>query len=262
MTPQLKINVTGNASVSRKAERGVLLIRVWHTSPSQADVSSAVATKSDTLTTLFRKHALKAEDDLPHPNAPITTFTLSAPSTSSNLPISPETGRIIPDGIRQYTAEATAEVIFRDLALLAEMAVELSAMENVAIEKADWRLTDATRDKITREARISAVRNAVEKASDYASVVGREVVAFRIDDGHVNTSSGHPKQTAHRMRGPAAQLYQVQQMASSAQGPGVGSVADGPSLEAAMITVTANVNVKFVSKDGKAIGHGEETEDE
>lgn len=259
MTPQLKIHVAGNASVSRKAERGVLHIRVWHTSPSQADVSSAVASKSDTLTTLFRQHALKTDDNHPHPNASITTFTVSAPSTSSQLPTSPETGRTIPDAPRQYTAETTAEVVFRNLGLLAELAVQLSAMENVAIEHTEWRLTDPTREAITREARIDAVRNAVEKANDYAGVVGREVVAFRIEDGHVNTNSTRAKQTAIRARGPmnfaSAQRQQVQ-MASQYGGHAdslPGSIPNGPSLEPAMITVSANVGVDFISIDGEVM---------
>lgn len=259
MTPQLKIHVAGNASVSRKAERGVLHIRVWHTSPSQADVSSAVASKSDNLTTLFRQHALNTEDNHPHPNASITTFTVSAPSTSSHLPTSPETGRAIPDAPRQYTAETTAEVVFRNLGLLAELAVQLSAMENVAIEHTEWRLTDPTREALTREARIDAVRNAVEKANDYAGVVGREVVAFRIGDGHVNTSSTPAKQTVIRARGPmnfASTQRQHVQMASQYGGMAdslPGSTPIGPALEPAMMTVSANVSVDFVSTDGEVM---------
>lgn len=260
MTPQLKIHVAGNASVSRKAERGVLHIRVWHTSPSQADVSSAVANKSDALTTLFRQHALKTQDNYPHPNASITTFTVSAPSTSSRLPTSPATGRAIPNAPRQYTAETTAEVVFRNLGLLAELAVQLSAMENVAIERTEWRLTDTTREAITREARIDAVKNAVEKANDYASVVGREVVALRIDDGHVNTSSTRQKQMAPlgAMNYSFAQGQQVQMMPQAntygaAEGSLPSVIHTGPSLEPATITVSANVSVDFISMDGEVL---------
>lgn len=262
MIPQLKIHVAGTASVFRKAERGVLHIRVWHTSPSQSDVSAAVASKSDTLTTVFRKHALKTEDSQPHPDAAITAFTLSAPSTSSHLPVHPETRHPMPDAARQYTAETTAEVVFRDLDLLASLAVELSAMENVAIEEAEWRLTDDTRDKITREARIYAVRNAVDRANDYADIVGRQVVAFQIHDGHVSTNSTRTKQRARRP-GPWAtsSLFGAQQMpVDLCSGPAAeaGMIDDGPSLEPATITVSANVNVKFVSIDGHATVEGEE----
>lgn len=264
MTPQLKIHVAGNASVSRKAERGVLHIRVWHTSPSQTDVSSAVATKSDALTTLFRQHALRTEDNYPHPNASITTFTVSAPSTSSHLPTSPETGGVIPEAPRQYTAETTAEVVFRNLGLLAELAVQLSAMENVSIEQTEWRLTEPTREAITREARISAVKNAVEKANDYAGVVGREVVALRIDDGHVNTSSTRQRQMATRgamnyalaQRQPYPQQVQMMShanMRGGAENSLPGAIPTGPSLEPATITVSANVSVDFISMDGEVL---------
>lgn len=261
MIPQLKIHVAGNASVSRKAERGVLNIRIWHTSPSQTDVSSAVANKSDALTTLFRQHALRTEDNYPHPDASITTFTVSAPSTSSHLPTSPDTGRAIPDAPRQYTAETTAEVVFRNLGLLAELAIQLSAMENVAIEDTEWRLTDPTREEMTREARIGAVKNAVEKANDYAGVVGREVVALRIDDGHVNTSSIRQKQTASRgpisyslaQRRPLPQQVPQPKTYGAAEGSLAGALATGPSLEPATITVSANVSVDFISVDGEVL---------
>lgn len=259
MATQLKVLVTGNSQVFRRAERGVLHIQISHTSPSQSDVSSTVARKSDTLTTLFRQHALKLEDNVPHPNAGITTFTLSAPSTSSHLPINPDTGRVLPDGVKQYTAQTTAEVVFRDLDLLARLATELSAMENVAIADTEWRLTDATRAEITREARIGAVRNAVEKANDYADVVGRQVVAYHIDDGNVSTSFSRPaKQTAYR-GGGAVDLFQEVPQAPTFQAygspsAGGGRVAEGPpSLEPATITVSANCNLKFASPDGKAI---------
>lgn len=258
MATQLKVLVTGNSQVFRRAERGVLHIQISHTSPSQSDVSSTVARKSDTLTTLFRQHALKLEDNVPHPNAGITTFTLSAPSTSSHLPINPDTGRVLPDGAKQYTAQTAAEVVFRDLDLLARLATELSAMENVAIADTEWRLTDTTRAEITREARIGAVRNAVEKANDYADVVGRQVVAYHIDDGNVSTSFSRPaKQTAYRGGGTFYQAQQMQVPPMQAYGSpsaGGGRVAEGPpSLEPATITVSANCNLKFASPDGKAI---------
>lgn len=269
MIPQLKVYVNGSASVFRKAERGVLHIRVWHTSKSQSDASSAVATKSDTLTTLFRQHALKTDDHRPHPDAAITTFTLSAPSTSSQLPISQDTGRAILDAARLYTAQTTAEVVFRDVDLLAKLAVELSAMEDVAIEQTEWRLTDPTRDEITREARISAVKNAVQKANDYAGVVGREVVAHRIDDGNVSSSSTRTRQTARQApmfhpdlmvssSMPMAQQIQMPQQMPTAQGQAAGMLAVGPALEPATITVSATVSVQFISKDGKDMPGGDD----
>lgn len=252
MTPQLKIHVNGNASVSRTAERGVLHIKVWHTAPSQADVSSAVATKSETLTNLFRQHALKTDGNQAHPDAPITTFTFSAPSTSSRPPSPLETLRISPSPDRMYTAETTAVVVFRDLALLAQLAVELSAMENVSIQQTEWHLTDFTQDQITREARINAMRNAVEKANDYAAVVGREVVPFRINDGNVNTTGMHLRQS-HRLFGQATDSVRPSLfggLANDDAPSAEGTVAAGPSLEPATLSVSANVSVDFVSMDG------------
>ncbi|KKY30072.1 hypothetical protein UCDDA912_g09998 [Diaporthe ampelina] len=99
----------------------------------------------------------------------------------------------------EYTTTTTSEVIFRDLELLAGLVTELSAIENVSITRTEWRLTDTTHAASRCEARMEAMKDAVQKAEDYAGFVGREVVAVKVEYGPANIAhSGRTKQTARR----------------------------------------------------------------
>lgn len=249
MVPQLKIHVNGSASVFRKAERGVLHIEVSSTTKSQAEASSNVSGTTETVINTFRRFARKTEDGLhPHASAGITAFSASAPETSTFIPRD-KNGREIKSAAKEYTATTTAEVVFRDLELLARLANELSAMENVSITQTSWRLTDATHAAICREARVNAMKDAVQKAEDYAGVVGRDVFAFKVEDGHATTvHSGRAKQ---RWNAPLAQVAPRAYSSNSAAEMDQGITVDGPALEPSTITVSARVDVNFVSQDGE-----------
>lgn len=229
MTHQLRINVKGAGSVSRKAEQGVLYLRISSTSTSQSDVATTVSTCCEALAPLFREQA--------------TSFTVSPPTTSSYVP--PPDHHAADQACstpraREYTATTTAQVVFSDMARLAGFGIELAALPDVAIERTEWRLTDATREQITREARIGAVREAVQKANDYAAVVGRAVEAVRIQDtGDSPQHNPYPNPAQHKYRRPMIM--------------GGGHVPDGSGLEESMITVSANVQVDFVSVDGDVV---------
>lgn len=262
MVPQLKIHVNGSASVFRTAERGVLHIEVSSTTPSQADASSNVSSTTENLTNTFRRFAQKTEDGLyPHESAGITAFSASAPETSTFIPRA-KNGRELKTAPKEYTATTTAEVVFRDLELLARLANELSAMENVSITQTEWRLTDATHASICREARIKAMKDAVQKAEDYAGVVGREVVAVKVEDGPANVAhSGRMMQTARRRAGqPMAQMPAPAYTSTATARTDQGVTINGPALEPSTITVSARVDVKFVSKDGEPMDEMEDSE--
>lgn len=257
MIPQLKIHVNGSASVFRTAERGVLHIEISSTTTSQAEASSNVSSTTENLTNTFRRFAQKTEDGLyPHASAGITAFSASAPETSTFIPRA-KNGRELKTAPKEYTATTTAEVVFRDLELLGRLANELSAMENVSITQTEWRLTDATHASICREARVNAMKDAVQKAEDYAGVVGREVVAVKVDDGPANVAhSGRMMQMARR-RAPLAQAPNQAYTSSATARTDQGVTIDGPALEPSTITVSARVDVKFVSKDGEPMDDSE-----
>ncbi|KAK8137978.1 hypothetical protein PG984_001358 [Apiospora sp. TS-2023a] len=235
MLPQLKIHVDGSGSVFRTAERGVLHIQVSKSSKSQPESSDAVRETSAHLTTKFRTHARKTEGvdgrPAPHPDAGITAFTASSMSTHSQ----PEYEWVGTNNQRRdlgltYHASSTFEVVFRDMALLADTAGQLAAMPNVAITSTEWRLTTATCAAIEREARKKAIENAVQKADDYAGVVGRKVVAVDITDGPASAASSisNPWRRSPFNGGGGGIVRQLQRNDAAAGATAATAAADAP----------------------------------
>ncbi|MBM7505158.1 SIMPL domain-containing protein [Agromyces aurantiacus] len=71
-----------------------------------------------------------------------------------------------------HQANAEVEVVFRDLAALGAWVGSVSGTANVAVGGVDWRLTDATRDRVQETAQRTAVADAVRKAGVYAEALG------------------------------------------------------------------------------------------
>ncbi|OIW25025.1 hypothetical protein CONLIGDRAFT_78941 [Coniochaeta ligniaria NRRL 30616] len=247
MTPQLEIYVDGTGSVFRKAERAYVRLTVSLTSTDQSEAFQEVQTTVSALTANIRSLATKTEDDRPHPSAAVTAFTVTPLSTTSvyQRDKNYKELRKLP---KECTVSASAEIIFRDMVQLAETSAELATMPHVSVSGTEWRLTEATREEIEREARLKAIKDAVQKAQDYAGVVGRRVVAVEIRDG-----PSSPGYAMHRPL-PQARNLMVQQQQQMAQqmpgGSGMAVASEGPALEPKTITVSAYVNAKFMSNDG------------
>ena len=71
-----------------------------------------------------------------------------------------------------HQANADVEVVFHDLAALGAWVGTVSGTPNVAVGGIDWRLTDATRDRVQESAQRAAVADAVRKAGVYAEALG------------------------------------------------------------------------------------------
>lgn len=239
MAPQLEIHVNGKGTVLRKAERAHVSLTVSSTSTDQSKAFQDAQTTVSALTTNIRSLAIKTEDDTPHPSAAVTAFTVSPLSTTSQYQRDKD-HRELRDLPKLYTVSASAEIIFRDMAQLGETSAELAKMPHVSVSGTEWRLTEATRLELEREARLKAIRDAVQKAQDYAGVVGRRVVAVEIRDGLASDGSNY------RM----VQQMPMYQTARQRQGDdGMAVITEGPSLEPKIITVSASVNAKFASVD-------------
>lgn len=72
-----------------------------------------------------------------------------------------------------YSAEMSFEAKFQDFVQLGSVTTTMSTMEYVTIDKIDWRLTDATKDKFQSQCRQSAVHDAIAKARDYAAALNK-----------------------------------------------------------------------------------------
>ncbi|KFY02956.1 hypothetical protein O988_01774 [Pseudogymnoascus sp. VKM F-3808] len=241
MAPQLEIHVDGKGSVFRTAERGVIHLSISSTSTNQTKSFANVKDTVEMLTQKFRTYATKTEDGRPHPSAGITTFTLSPLSTSSYYQRDTN-HREIKSEPKEHVVRSTAEVVFRNLKLLSDVSDVLATLPHVSIASSEWRLTAPTRLEIEREARVKAIKDAVQKAEDYAGVVGRQVVAVEIKDGPASNSVSHPYHFAQRFPAQAQMQMQQQQAPSGSTSQGV--VQDGPSLEPRTISVSAQVNAK------------------
>jgi uncharacterized protein YggE len=242
MTPQLEVYVDGKGSVFRKAERAYVRLAMSSTSTDQSRAFQDVQTTVSTLTANIRSLATKTEDGRPHASAAVTAFTVTPLSTTSCYQRD-NNYRELRKLPKEYTVSASAEVIFRDMDQLADTSAELATMPHVSVQATEWRLTEATRLEIEREARLKAIKDAVQKAQDYAGVVGRRVVAVEIKDGP-SSDSGYG-----RPGGMMMQQQMPQQMPQMRGGGGMAVASEGPALEPKTITVAAYVSAKFISSD-------------
>ncbi len=71
-----------------------------------------------------------------------------------------------------HQANADVEVVFRDLEALGAWVGTASGAQHVSVGGIDWRLTDATRDRVQEAAQRGAVADAVRKAAVYAEALG------------------------------------------------------------------------------------------
>lgn len=77
---------------------------------------------------------------------------------------------------RQYNAHVSLEIKFADFAILGGVCTDLAKMEFVSVRNIDWRLTDKTKASLVGMSRKIAVEDAVSKAKDFASAVGKATV--------------------------------------------------------------------------------------
>lgn len=81
-----------------------------------------------------------------------------------------------------YRATWSLNALFQDFAKLNEVVGKLLTYSNVELEiqSLNWCLTEASQMALNSESRKEEMRNAVQKANDYARVVGQEVHAMQI----------------------------------------------------------------------------------
>ena len=195
--PRLEIKVVGDSTICRHAERGVLSIAVASQGPSQETVSQDVTSSSNHLRTIFQALAPKTASGDATPDAPITIFSMTGLSTQTWIPQDRDCNPLP----RLYSVSTSFRVIFCDFDKLADVASTLLITPHVSIENTTWRLTDDTYASLASESREMAMRDAVQKAEDFADVIGREVLAVEIK--HLGLSARpRTKQSAREMGEP------------------------------------------------------------
>lgn len=193
----LTITVSGQSVIGRHPERGVLKVAVRADGPQQEVVSKEVTSTSNQLHQLFKELSPKTESGYATVDAPVTTFSSTVLKTWSRVSTD-DKDRPLP---RVYHATSSFQVIFRDFTKMSEVVGKLVAYPKVEIDSIDWQLTDGTLTALGSESRKQAIRDAIQKAKDYAEVLGREVVVVEItDDGYGSHSRALQTAAVHASR--------------------------------------------------------------
>ncbi|KAJ5815665.1 hypothetical protein N7474_007442 [Penicillium riverlandense] len=224
----LEIIVSGHSTISRSPERCVLRASVRSEGPQQEAVSKEVTLASNQVHQIFTELSPKTEEGLATADAPVTKFSNTLLRTWSTVPF--ENDKPLP---RVYHAHSSFRAIFRNFLTLGEVVSKLATYPKVEIDPLDWRLTDDTKKALGSESRKLAMYDAIQKANDYAEVVGQKVVAVQITDGG-HGSYGRTMQSARAMAAPA--------MMRHSDLPEGGPVID---LTPQDIEFTGSVEVKF-----------------
>jgi uncharacterized protein YggE len=181
MSP-LIINVSGNSTISRRAERAVVSIYVSSSGHDQQQVAAEVTTTAKDLQSRLRplsKEGAPPGSVKSGSEFPITHWSMNTLSTSSYM-IYHDNHHAKQDSerkkSRQYNAHITFDVKFADFTLLGNICTQLASMQFVSIRTIEWRLTDKTKASLVGLSRKLAVDDAVSKATDFAAAVGRSSV--------------------------------------------------------------------------------------
>ncbi|KAH0534114.1 hypothetical protein FGG08_007288 [Glutinoglossum americanum] len=174
----------------------------------------------------YSRGSPKTGSGAPAPNAPVTIFSMTSLRTRSWIPRDKE-GNILPC---LYHASSHFEATFRDFEKLAETASALFIMPHVQVTSTAWSLTDETKEKLGSESRKEAMLDAIQKAQDFAEVLGREIVAVEARD-QASSMMGRTKQTSRRATNIAVARTHV----------------DGLALEPEDVEVNQSVSAIFTS---------------
>lgn len=197
MAPTLVISVFGESTINRVAERSIMKIGVFSTGKSQQSVSKDVTDTCKELHEIFVKLAPKDAGGLATADAPVTQFSMSKFSTNSYIIVDED----VKESEYDFMARTNFTAIFQDFAKLGEITSMLFQMPNVQVHGIEWSLIPTTIKSLGFESRKAAMQDAMRKASDYAEVLGRSLVAIEVKDEVLNQPYGTTCQLLQRSRG-------------------------------------------------------------
>ncbi|EKD01796.1 hypothetical protein A1Q2_03859 [Trichosporon asahii var. asahii CBS 8904] len=128
-----------------------------------------------------------------------------------------------------YVAEASAKITFHDFAELSAFVMELSPL--ISIDRLAWRLSPGTERGLYARVRQAALRDAIQKAENYAQVLAIPGARVHVTDISDSSSGGGAA--------PRAMFAAAAPMGRSAK------QANTITIEPEPIDVVANIFVKF-----------------
>lgn len=168
----LQIHVTGTGTAIRRAERGILKLKAETQNVRTAEEASSILTATaNKIRDAISPYCPQDEQTgRTREDAGISHYSMSTVHTSSHREKRPYKANEEATYDTSYYARAEFSIKFSDFSALDKLATQFSAMQNISIDRIDWKLTDATLDAIKGGARELAARNAIQKARDYAEV--------------------------------------------------------------------------------------------
>lgn len=189
------ITVEGRFDYHHPAERGTVLISAGFQGPEREPVVSR--------TTALHRALSQAAEQFRAQSA-VTWWSADRLRVWSERPWNKD-GKQLP---LVHHASVALEVKFADLQALARWAEEIAVQDGVTVTGVTWALTEVTKHRITAEAQHNAVRDAVGRATAYATSLGLGAVrpVALAEPGMLgdDTRSPSSQAAAPMMRGAAA----------------------------------------------------------
>ncbi|KAK5164891.1 uncharacterized protein LTR77_009555 [Saxophila tyrrhenica] len=180
MSTPFILTVTGESTIPHPAERALLNISVETSGPNKASVSDSVLTTAKHLESLLRSLSPASESDEDKAASPLAHWSKTGLTATSHIPYKDD-GTAEP---RQFDGSITFDIRFKDFAALGAFGEKLSALPHVEVKGVHWILTPATEKSFRSRLRREAAQDALEKAKDYAEVLGCfDVRAVELTEG-------------------------------------------------------------------------------
>lgn len=156
------ITVRGSSTAFEPPERGTVRATIAAEGPAMQPVYDQVARDLETVkTSITPLHDAE--------RGPVTWWSAEALRTWSNRPWNQD-GKQLP---LVHHARVGVDVKFRDFSALSRWVGEhIDATEGFRVDTVDWTLTVRRRDELLKQVRTEAVRDAVERARQYADALG------------------------------------------------------------------------------------------
>ncbi len=219
--PDIIISVRGEAERRVAPELAVIHAAATAEGDDPASVSAAAASNAATVQ--------RTLDDLRDAGV-VASWSSGSVAIWSDRPWTGD-GRAA-DPVHHASVEITAT--FTDPEVLSAWVDDVAKVDGIRISHVDWRLRDQTRTTVEREVAVGAVERAVERATAYASAVGRPSV----EPQHIADAGllGRDEPQA-----PSPMFARAAMRASDESGASY-------DLRPADIIVTATVEARFVAR--------------
>lgn len=181
------IHVNGKAVIPHPAERALINVVVASSGTSKQWVSDEVITTAKHVEGLLRELSPKNDSEEAKKAAPLAHWSKTSLSATSHVPRDRDGN----DLARKYHATVTFDIRFRNFEKLGSFGTRLSVIPHVEVNNIQWILTNITEKAFHSQLRKEAARDALQKAEDYAEVLGcKHVKPVELSEAGLSSHAG------------------------------------------------------------------------